>query len=182
MLICVFTYSLITKNIQLNKSIVSLKAENYINMENEEEFFRNNLELYSENCQIEIPQHKFKLENNNSYGLIYLYGGDECGSCISSDLEVVREVFEENLDNFFVLPVIDSSRVVEVKLSAELNEFNFKRMNRNDIKLPSIGGKSKRFFAIMDYEGKLSELYFPNKSLIYKTKLYLNFVKRKYQI
>ena len=177
-----FTFFYMRENKHL---LAKLNQEKDNKIKSEEKFkgsFYRDLEIFSSLDDIYIPQYRLMEANEcNSYLLIYVYGGDECEKCILEDIGELRDL-GANLypDNILVIPVFSGSLDSQIRLNHELDGLNFFRLENSEVKLPHFEGKSVRFFAVLNPEGNLTNLFFPDIHLPKKTRYYLDFIESSY--
>ena len=100
----------------------------------------------------------------------------------TQDLDQIRSIFLPHTESIWVFPIINSSRNVDINLKASIYDLNYKCLNAEKVKLPSLGGRTKRFLALVNPEGEIINYFFPSKMLPNKTKQYLNYVKTRYKL
>jgi len=114
--------------------------------------------------------------------LIYSYTGEECEDCIFEDLELLKKMSNEyNKQRILILPVMNDSKLVNIRLKSDLHSFVYKRLDKTQINLPvRSDGSSTRFFAVLSSSGKVVLPFYPNSINTQKTKIYLKFIFSQY--
>ena len=149
-------------------------------LEQNDNLFIQDMNMISQEININCDT-LFKNTPNGSFQLIYTYSGEECIKCIRQDIFALKEKLRtNNINNVIVLPVAENSRNVNIGLNADLEGFNYKRLNKGLVKFPYQDGIQRRFFAILTRNGKMLLPFFPEVSSPERTNAYLDFVFNKY--
>ncbi len=134
------------------------------------EFVINQEILHEIENQIELPC------------LIYSYTNAECEDCIFEDLELLKKMSNEfNKQRILILPVMNDSKLVNIRLKSELHSFVYKKLDEHQINLPvPVDGNSTRFFAVLSSSGKIIIPFSPSLLNTQKTNIYLEFIFSQY--
>jgi hypothetical protein len=144
--------------------------------------FIRDLALLSQNIYINFDSIYFGNIKDTCTYLIYAYSDNQCKSCIFEEIELIKAKTQKYFNfNVVVLPVLDSSRNVDIGLNAELSGINYKRIDKGLVKFPTSDDfSSVRFFAIKTPSGHIELPFFPVLGELDRTSSYLDFVYKKY--
>jgi hypothetical protein len=114
--------------------------------------------------------------------LIYVFSDEECSKCVFDDIFLLKEYLNEvkNNNNVFIFPVLDSTRLNNIRLSSELVGFNYLRIDKAQVILPQKNGVNVRFFAIVKPSGQIIFPFFPGINSSVETDKYLNYIFNKF--
>ena len=184
--LCVFSIVLlflsIWKSIELDNSlkrISTLKEQ----LRTSEYYWIDNLKLYSliyNNYLTNniIIQEKIGEKSNI---LIYRYSKYMCESCMQEDLQEI-ELFQNEVgkSKVLLLPAYPDSREGKIELSNMLAKFNYENISPDSFFIPSQDGDfMQRYFAVIDKEGNLTMVFFPQRGETDLTRSYFLEVKKE---
>ena len=111
--------------------------------------------------------------------LIYRYSKYTCGSCIQEDLQEI-EFFQNKIgkNKVLLLPAYPDNREGRIELSNILSKFNYVNIPPEIFLIPSQDGEfMQRYFAVIDKEGNLTMVFFPQRGETDLTRTYFLEVK-----
>lgn len=113
--------------------------------------------------------------------LVYRYSGNMCHSCIIENLMELRD-FQERTgkDHILVLPAFPEDRGGKARLNTELADFNYLNISPDSLALPihEIEG-AKPYFAVLNSDGKLEMVFFPQAGRPEITQAYFREVEKR---
>jgi hypothetical protein len=151
---------------------------------NHQESLSSNNELFMTNIRC-IPGVIRSYESiKNIYGrkntLFFRYVNTSCSSCTDIYLNEILSFQEEiGKDNVWIFPAYPNDRMSRIRLSADLEKFNYKNIPRDSLIIPMHEGEEKSYFAWINNEGEIDMVFFPDKGKALLTRDYFLEVKRK---
>ena len=113
--------------------------------------------------------------------LIYRYSKYMCESCRHEDFHEI-ELLQKEIGKEKILLVPSSyldNRSGRIELASDLSKFNYVNIPVDDFIMPSQDGDFlQRYFALIDKEGNLSMLFFPQRNETKLTRIYFSEVKK----
>lgn len=103
----------------------------------------------------------------DSVSLIYRYTDAMCQSCLDSELNLLSD-FIDNVGKakLLILPLITDYRDSRIRVKSRLREFNYLILDDSLLGIPvNDVGIPNRYFAFVNGDGKLEEIYFPNENM-----------------
>ena len=128
------------------------------------------------------PDFNLKLPNNLT--LVYRYSNHICQTCIVEDLMELRD-FQQKIgkEKILVLPAFPEDRNSKIKLNNELSGFNYQNISIDSLILPRHETEGeKRYFAVLDNEGKMEMVFFPKNGFPNITRAYFKEVEKRMQL
>jgi len=124
-----------------------------------------------------------QLKNDTCSVLIYRYSSNMC-SCYQDDLMDLYEFIESiGIDKALILPAypFNDSRS-RIRINSETKGLKYQNIPSDSLALPiREDGEEKRYFAIIDAQGKLGMVFFPVTGRQDLTRRYFQEVKRFFQ-
>lgn len=142
------------------------------NEEKSDSIFFDYLELIAQDVELNNLVNYIVSKQDIAPVLIYVFSEDDCSQCVLEDISLIKE-YINNLSKVFVFPVFEDTRTNNIRLKADLNGFNYKRIDKDQVQLYTKNGVKVRFFAVVKPNGQIIYPFFPGEM---KTKKYLNFV------
>jgi len=124
-----------------------------------------------------------RLNDDTVTVLIYRYSPDICSSCYQEDLLELKE-FQKNEKKVVTLilpayPVTNRSNLM--KIEKETQGFKYKNIPSDSLSLPlNMLYEEKRYFAVINEQGRIGMVFFPVTDHLYLTRRYLQEVARTF--
>jgi hypothetical protein len=122
-----------------------------------------------------------KLHDDTCAVLVYRYSPNMCNSCYQEDLIDLKE-FKEAVgrDIALVLPAYFSNdRRNRALLHSETAGFRFRNIPADSLALPASASEGeKRYFAVIDAQGRVGMVFFPTRGRSDLTRRYFNEISR----
>ena len=117
---------------------------------------------------------------NKTSVMVYRFSKYMCSSCIHEDLQEIELIQKEfGKDKIILLPAYPDDRAGRFELSNLLAKYNYVNIPIESFLIPlREDGEMQRYFAVIDKEGNLTMVYFPQRSDTNSIRLYFEEVKR----
>ena len=111
-----------------------------------------------------LPWDSIKLPQNNS--LIYRFSEHMCDECIIQDLIELYNIQEKiGKEYIWILCDFEDNRINNSLFKNKLHAFNYMNIPSDSLLFPLDKNlNEKRFFAITDAEGHITDLFYPQKN------------------
>ncbi len=122
-----------------------------------------------------------QLQNDTCAVLIYRYSQNTCAPCFLEDLSDLGEFCKTiGRDNVMVLPAYPSNdRNSRMKMNSEINGLEYRNIPADSLALPIHKSEGeKRYFAVLDAQGRVGMVFFPVKGRQDLTRRYFREIAR----
>lgn len=113
--------------------------------------------------------------------LIYRFSKYICESCINDDLKEIELLQKETgRDKIMLFPYYPNDRNGKIELSNLLSKFNYRNLPFDTLIIPSQDGDFfQRYFAVIDKDGNITMVFFPQRENRKLMKIYFSEVKKE---
>lgn len=118
---------------------------------------------------------------NDNYMLIYRYTKDMCRTCYQEDLaELYKFQQKVGRNRILIIPAFEDNRSDVIQLRHELKNFNYVNIPADSMFTPvnQLNGIIQRYFAVINHEGKIEFMFFPQLGQCEITRKYFEKVEK----
>lgn len=108
--------------------------------------------------------------------LIYRYSDFMCSSCIFEDLSELELLLAKiGKDKILILPAGDDTRDNRIIYNNQLSKFNYFLLPNDSLVMPNDSNDMpQRYFALLDKNKKIRNIFFPKKDNVKLTQMYFS--------
>jgi hypothetical protein len=122
-----------------------------------------------------------RMHNDTCAVLVYRYSSGMCNPCYQDDLMDLKE-FIKTIDRnkALVLPAYPSNdRRSRMQMNSETNGLNYRNIPADSLTLPASASEGeKRYFAVINTQGRVGMVFFPTRGRSDLTQRYFNEISR----